>query len=49
MTKMQIELHFPIVFHLAFLANKKKPNATIIQKNGESRNNNTLDKKKNIC
>jgi len=44
-----IELHLPIDFHFDFFANRKSPKATIIQKNGERRNSNTLDKKKNIC
>jgi hypothetical protein len=44
-----IELHLPIDFHFGFFENRKNPKATIIQKKGESRNNNTFDKKKNIC
>lgn len=43
-----MELHLPIVFHFGFFAKMKKRIATIIQKNGESRNKSALDKKKNM-
>ena len=46
--KMEIEIHFNFLLNAGFLVKKKTPMHRINQKNGLSKNNNALDRIKNM-